>query len=130
MKLAAYLGLVTNIIAVILFISIISGCIDVDEAIDKASNTCEMIFDEKIEEVKTEITDEVWDICTNFYEDVVIPQLETSLSEATDELIVKLREEFDQALIDAENEIMTRLGCIKVDTLAGWDCSEADVCSL
>lgn len=124
--LAAKISILGNVIAAVLFSLIISGCIDVDEKelVSEAGEICEDIIDEKLEEAKNQIIMEAWDTCTSFYEDTLIPLLKAELNMAQEQLIQQIKDE-----LKAEYEAkLEQAGCIRDDSLFGWDCSQSDIC--
>lgn len=90
------------------------------DPVGDAADQCSQIFDEKYEQVKADI----WLQCTQYYETEVIPSIETQISS----LVAQLEGIIEDIIDNAEEEFMTRIGCIRVSTTAGWDCSNTEIC--
>ena len=96
------------------------ACNPIDDAVDDARIQCEEVFNEQYERIKAD----VWTQCTDFYEENVIPQFESEING----LIAEFESLLKELLRDAEVEYMPRIGCVPVATVAGWDCSNTEIC--
>lgn len=94
---------------VILSLVFSSGCID--EA--KVTDFCEQKVDEAMAKV--------WEDCTDYYEEEILPDIQAQI----DALIASL-----DSLLDAKVEqVLTDAGCVRDETaFFGWDCSASEVC--
>lgn len=90
------------------------------DPIGDARDECEEVFEQKYQEVK----DDIWNQCTSYYEEYVIPEIEGQI----DQLMVDLENWFAVAIKSLETDYMTRLGCIPNSSALGWDCSTAEIC--
>ena len=90
------------------------------DPIGDAKQECIEIFDQKYQEVK----EDIWEQCTDYYENTVIPEIEDQL----DNLMADLEAWFVVAIKNLEADYMTRLGCITNESALGWDCSMAEIC--
>lgn len=100
-----------------------------DHAAEAAGEECEEVFDRKIPTIRDQIRADVWDICTSYYEDIVLPGLRNVLDDATLDIIAEMERRFEEKLLEAEHEIMGRFGCV-VDpgNPSGWNCNDTFIC--
>ena len=95
------------------------GCNPIDYTADRAADRCQEILEEKLPEVR----EEAWDICTSFYEDIIIPGLQSELEGTVNEL----REEIEELMHQNIYDILIELGCTQTDNMI-WDCSASMIC--
>jgi hypothetical protein len=114
-----------RLITVIVGAFILTACNPVDYVTDRAANAAAEECQEMLDEELPKVESAVWSMCTNYYEQVVIPYLKLELQQLLD----NLREEMDRLLAEAEIEAMTRMGCVETNANpSGWDCTDTWVC--
>lgn len=99
---------------------VLTACNPIDDAVDDARMQCEEVFDQRYDQIRTDI----WQQCTNFYETEVIPEFENTINQ----LLAEFQGILEAFIAEYENELMTRIGCVPDATLAGWDCSNTELC--
>ena len=100
-----------------------------DKAAERASEECTKIFDEKFPEIRQQIEDQIWDLCTGFYDQVIIPSLSDLLDGLTIDIIVSLEDRFKLLLLEAEMDVMNRMGCTEDPANpSGWNCTGTFIC--
>ena len=112
---------------------VFSACIP-EEQINNAVGQCREVVDQGISEA--------WTMCSEYYEDEVLPEVEQAIQDATNEaienLIAELEEWFatqlassiDEQLSQAKRDALLEFGC----TVTGegeelvWDCADSWIC--
>ena len=97
----------------------------VDQAVANAVNECS----EAVDQAVVDAQDVVWERCSTYYEDEVVPEIERRLQEALSEAIGDLEAWFELQIDMAKTDTFTELGCTEdVDSPFGWDCRDSVVC--
>ena len=97
----------------------------VDQAVANAVNECS----EAVDNAVVEAQDVVWERCSSYYEEEVVPEIERRLQEALSEAIGDLEAWFELQIDIAKDETFRELGCTEdEDSPFGWDCQDSVVC--
>ncbi len=97
----------------------------VDQAVANAVDECSTAVDEAVVEAQ----DVVWQRCSTYYEEEVLPEIERRLQEVLDEAIGDLEAWFELQIDLAKEETFRELGCTEDESSAfGWDCQESLIC--
>ena len=97
----------------------------VDDAVANAVNECS----EAVDEAVVEAQDVVWQRCSAYYEEEVLPEIERRLEEVLAEAIGDLEVWFESQIEIAKNDTFRELGCLEdEESPFGWNCQESIVC--
>lgn len=97
----------------------------VDDAVANAVNECS----EAVDEAVVEAQDVVWQRCSAYYEEEVLPEIERRLEEVLAEAIGDLEVWFESQIEIAKDDTFRELGCLEdEDSPFGWNCQESIVC--
>src|SRR3990167_2139021 len=110
---------------IIPFCLLAAACHPIADAIEETTANCEAAANLASEQAMASCQlamDEAIDDVTSALEEWVTAQ--------QDELISELAEELEARMTDYERELFTRIGCVPVATLAGWDCTGTALCSV
>ncbi len=93
----------------------------VQDKIDGALNDCKAF----VEEILPQVEDDIWEKCSVYYDDEVIPRIR----EEMESLIDEMQEWFNARLDEVTDETMIDFGCYKdITEESGWDCSNSWLC--
>lgn len=95
----------------------------IEEVANVASEECQKLFDEERPKIVAEIKAECKELM-NEAQAACEEQCNKLLNDAFDALL----EWFDTRIADAEEEIMTRAGCVVDESDFGWSCDTSPVC--
>ena len=97
----------------------------VDDAVANAVNECS----EAVDEAVVEAQDVVWQRCSAYYEEEVLPEIERRLEEVLAEAIGDLEVWFESQIEIAKDDTFRELGCLEdEESPFGWNCQESIVC--
>ena len=104
---------------------LVSACHPIADAIDETTANCEaaarLASEQAMASCQLAIDEAIEDVPSALEEWVTAQQ---------DELISELAEELEARMTDYERELFTRIGCVPVATLPGWDCTGTALCSV
>tara|TARA_Y100000310_G_C19948307_1_gene475701 strand:+ start:49 stop:459 length:411 start_codon:yes stop_codon:yes gene_type:complete len=127
-----------NLIICLFVVFLTSGCFQdqIDGATQNAVEECRKVIDD----VLPQLEDDIWEKCTTYYEEEVIPQIEEQfngvideieerITETIDDIVETLQDWFNEKLEEVEKDVLTSWGCI-VDpgSISGWDCNDSWIC--
>ena len=105
---------------------VITECREVvDEAVAGAIDECGETVDQAIVDAQ----DVVWERCSAYYEDEVLPEIEQRLQDALDEAVGDLEMWFELQLETAKDQVFEEIGCTADEVSPfGYDCRDSVIC--